>query len=449
MKDQDDQSAAPAPKDLATLLRDRYQGYAYSYPHKSAYAPFPTPIALRELWAGEDLARIFLYIHLPFCEMRCGFCNLFTTANPKRAFVRQFLDALQREADVVADQLGDVQAAQFAIGGGTPTYLEPEDLAMVLDTASRHFKADPRRIPTSIETSPKTATPERLALLVGRGAERVSIGVQSFIASETRAMGRPQSTAELERALTNIRDARAPRLNVDLIYGAANQTESTWRESLRRALDWSPEEIFLYPLYVRPRTGLDGRSVVWDEHRTKLYRVGRDFLCSNGYRQISMRRFERSALPSASSDYGCQEDGMLGLGAGARSYTRAVHYSSDYAVSRRGVLSVINRYSGQTDQSFLWANHGVMLSEEERRRRYILKSVLRVDGLDLQRFQELFGISAFDAAPELSTLSACGAFFESRERLSPTAHGLEWSDAIGPFLYSASTRRRFEGFIPA
>src|SRR5205085_12428903 len=98
---------------------------------------------------------------------------------------------------------------------------------------------------------------------------------------------------------------------------------ASWRE----ALHWDPEELYLYPLYIRPQTGLGRRNGDGVEHRTDLYRLGRDLLLSQGYRQASLRCFRKpsTALPT---NYGCQRDGMIGLGCGARSYTRELHYGS-------------------------------------------------------------------------------------------------------------------------
>ena len=112
-------------------------------------------------------------------------------------------------------------------------------------------------MPLSVETSPATATPDRLAVLAAHGVHRVSIGVQSFLDAEAHAAGRPQRRAEVERGAGRASaTAGFPVLNLDLIYGIPGQTPQTWRDSLRAALAWQPEELYLYPLYVRPLTGL-------------------------------------------------------------------------------------------------------------------------------------------------------------------------------------------------
>jgi oxygen-independent coproporphyrinogen III oxidase len=420
-----------------------YQDYAYGYPHKTAYRTLSPPISLKEAWAGERGARGFLYVHIPFCGMRCGFCNLFTTANPGENGVDAFLGALAREADAAADTVDDVTFVQMAIGGGTPTFLPPRALDDLIGALSARFGVDPHTVPAAIETSPDTLTRAHLDVLSARGFERISIGVQSFIEDETRAMGRPQKPALVNTALSLIRDYRFSRLNIDLIYGAANQTRASWRESLMQALAWAPEEIYLYPLYVRRRTGLDGRVSVEDAHRLDLYRVGRDILCAHGYTQVSMRAFRRQGIDDSAPEFVCQEDCVLGLGAGARSYTRDLHYASDFAVSRAGVNAVLAAYTAQSADDFGFARHGIAVNAEERQRRFVLKSILRQDGLDMARFRALYGDGVATRAP-LQKLTALGLLAAHGGRLRPTETGLEHSDAIAPLFYSADVRARMQ-----
>lgn len=428
----------PDPSELGPL----YQDYAYGYPHKSAYRRFSPRRKLAELWRGEARDRLFLYAHIPFCEMRCGFCNLFTAANPKQDAQEAYCDALAREIAAVRAEIEPGQPVQMALGGGTPTLLDVRLLGRLFDMLASELSADPALIPAVIETSPATATPERLRLIAERGFSRISIGVQSFLAAETRELGRPQDPAHVRRALEAIRKHCTARLNIDLIYGAACQTPQSWHHSIREALIWRPEEIFLYPLYIRTRTGLDGRSSVEDEHRRQLYREGRDVLLGSGYRQLSMRAFHRidASRGDATNEFSCQEDGVIGLGTGARSYTGRAHYSSRYAVSRRGVLGIVDDYCQRDAESFRFADHGIMLDRDEAMRRYLLKSILRSDGLDLNRFHEVFANRAEDSFSEIARLVAMGLLDHSEAWLRPTAAGLEHSDAIPPLFYSPRVR---------
>ncbi|HEX4817254.1 MAG TPA: radical SAM protein, partial [Nonomuraea sp.] len=152
-----------------------YEGYVYAYPHKTAYRPLEPRPALKEVWAGERPGA--LYVHIPFCEMRCGFCNLFTRTGAPEELVTAYLDALARQAAQVRDAVETNGFATAAFGGGTPTYLSAGELTRLFDLTERAMGVDLAAIPLSVETSPATATPDRLSVLVERGTSRVSIGV--------------------------------------------------------------------------------------------------------------------------------------------------------------------------------------------------------------------------------------------------------------------------------
>lgn len=433
----------PESANLSQLLpAGPYQSYTYSYPHKTAYRPLQPPMPLREAWAQEDKNRLFLYLHIPFCEMRCGFCNLFTTVGAPKSLEGAFLDAVERQAEAVGEALGEATFSRMALGGGTPTYLEVGELERVFDLLEGKFGASAAHIPCSVETSPATATPERLQVLSGRGVQRVSIGIQSFVESEVRSVGRSQRNAEVQTALENIRAAQIPVLNLDLIYGLAHQTPETWLFSLEQALEWSPEELFLYPLYVRPLTGIGRLGRSWDDERLELYRLGREFLLSNGYTQTSMRRFQKASLPlNSEPEYTCQLDGMVGLGCGARSYTRHLHYSSEYAVGAVGVREILTDFVGRSRADFATITHGFSLNDDERRRRYLLQSLLHIAGLNAGAYAAEFGTQPQADFPELAELEAAGLAEWQGETLRLTPAGLEQSDALGPWFYSAAVQR--------
>jgi coproporphyrinogen III oxidase-like Fe-S oxidoreductase len=461
-----------------------YQDYLYAYPHKTAYRPLRPRPGLREVWAGERSDALFLYLHLPFCEHRCGFCNLFTRANPPAEQVGAYLAQLARQADRVADALGGgANYAQVAIGGGTPTYLTAGELSALFDLVAR-FGARLGSVPMAVETSPATATADRIAVLAERGTSRVSIGVQSFIDAEARAVGRPQRRAEVEAALATIRSYPLPVLNIDLIYGIPGQTERSWRSSLAAALHWQPEELFLYPLYVRPLTGLrrratgggmgagssgagdsgggqtggsseGGRDPGWDAQRLVLYRIGREMLLAAGYRQLSLRHFRRAgpaldAVPDSdaapATEYSCQDDGMVGLGCGARSYTAGLHYSFDYAVGVRQVRGIIDDYLRRPAGDFEVAEVGFRLDDAERRRRWLVKSLLRADGFRPADYRDRFGSAVEEDFAELAELTGRGWLDAGSELLRLTEAGLERSDAIGPWLVSGPVRAAMAGY---
>jgi oxygen-independent coproporphyrinogen III oxidase len=433
---------------IQLLTGSPYQSYTYAYPHKTAYRSLEPAVALQDVWQSEARDALFLYIHIPFCEMRCGFCNLFTTVNAPESLERAYLQTLERQALRVREALGDAKFARFAIGGGTPTYLEPADLERLFVIAQKIYGLDLALTPTSVETSPATATADRLEVLKNYGVDRVSIGVQSFIETEVHSVGRSQDNPQVFEALKTIRNAGIPILNIDLIYGLAFQTPAAWLESLNTALEWQPEELFLYPLYVRPKTGLGNSKRSWDDQRLELYRLGRDFLSSNGYEQVSMRMFRRKTAPqnSSSINYDCQNDGMVGLGCGARSYTQNLHYSSEYAVGQTGVREILHDFVQRSDASFDLASHGFALDLLEQQRRFSIQSLLQVSGLDLSFYRSRFQSDVFQDLPQLLELVADDLATQNQDSLKLTATGLERSDAIGPWLYSSHAQQLMQGY---
>jgi oxygen-independent coproporphyrinogen-3 oxidase len=423
-----------------------YQQYLYSYPHKTAYRGLVPARSLEEVWAGEDRRALLLYVHVPFCEKRCGFCNLFTAANPTDAVVNLWLEALEREAAVVRAAVGAAGYARAAVGGGTPSFLSVAQLERVFSVMADVMGARLGEIPLSVEVSCESATPEKLELFAQRGVDRVSIGVQSFVESETRALLRPQAPAEVHAALAAIRESGVATLNLDLIYGIPGQTVASWEASLGEALLWRPEELYLYPLYVRPLTALSQAAHLWDDERLGLYRAGRALLLAQGYQQVSMRMFRRGGqVDAAGPAYRCQEDGMVGLGPGARSYTRALHYSQEWAVASRAVRGIIAAYGARGAADFAVASHGFVLDLDEQQRRDAILSVL-ADGLDEGTWRARFGTAPLEAVPELGALLSAGLLEHHQGRLRLTAAGLERSDAVGPYLHSARVDALMRGW---
>ncbi|MFD0313320.1 STM4012 family radical SAM protein [Streptomyces flavalbus] len=446
-------TTAAAPRTLSP-----YQQYVYAYPHKTAYRPLPREAAdLREMWAGEPKDALSLYFHIPFCEVRCGFCNLFTRIGAPDGLTTAYLDALERQATAVREALGEgARFANAAFGGGTPTFLTAAELERLCDLAEHGLGADLRAVPVSVEASPATATADRLAVLAGRGTTRLSLGVQSFVDSEARTAVRPQRRADVEAALARIRDAGFPVLNIDLIYGIAGQTADTWRTSLDAALAWRPEELYLYPLYVRPLTGLDRHrggttaDADWDEQRLRLYREGRDHLLAHGYEQVSMRMFRRADAPdSGGEDYSCQSDGMIGLGCGARSYTSRLHYSFDYAVDMRRIRGIVDDYTARSAEEFRHADFGWRMTADESRRRHLLQSLLQAEGMAVADYRARFGTAPeADFGRELAGFAARG-WLDDRaapDLLRLTPEGLAHSDALGPELFSPAVRERMAAY---
>ncbi|MDR6719620.1 STM4012 family radical SAM protein [Paenibacillus sp. 2003] len=446
------QSGSNIATGLSEVLAFPYRSYLYSYPHKTAYRELDPPLPLGTLWERENTDTYFLYMHIPFCAARCGFCNLFTLPDRRDDTHERYVDALERQAKQWAPITSRRPYSRFAIGGGTPTLLNEVQLNRLFDIAEHVMGLDPAQASISVETSPDTVTDAKLAIMKERSVDRISMGIQSFIEAEASAIYRPQKPQEVERALEKLTRYDFPLLNLDLIYGLPGQTVESWIYSLERVLAYEPGEIFIYPLYTRENTIVKPDDIrrQGPDIRMELYIAARETLKSKGYVQYSMRRFAKEQSSSkALLPYSCQEEGMVGLGCGARSYTSEVHYASKYGVSYKATQSIIADYVAT--ERYDVADYGIVLSREEQRRRFILKALLHREGLTLSDYQQRFGTDVMSDYVWLAELLTEGmAELESGEGkqvLRLTEEGLGYSDAIGDWLISAEIREQMEGFV--
>lgn len=410
----------------------RYTDYMYSYPHKTAYRPFPHPVALAPYLEALNAkgCRASLYFHLPFCHSKCGYCNLFSLSAHTDQLVDAYLRTLERQALQLAPMTQGLTFDGFAVGGGTPLLLEPDKLGRLFRIASI-FGVRPADVFTSVETSPEYADELRLGILKEAGTARVSIGIQSFLDGELRALGRQPRRADIYPALERIGQAGFPIFNIDLIYGIKGQTRDSFLLSLREALRFSPNELFVYPLYVRYGTGIQERED--DDTSYKLYLTARDYLSEHGFRQTSMRRFVRHA----EEGHSCGDEVMLSCGAGGRSYLGPLHYATRYAVHPGRIREIIDQYLQTED--FTMADNGFILSPDEQARRYIIKNLLYHTGIDKHACYVRHGVRLEDY-PQMQMLADRHWVEDVDGHIRLTDEGMGYSDYIGQLFISPAVR---------
>ena len=444
-----------SPLALSALLHETpYQSYSYSYPHKSAYANLEQAVELTEAWKDEDQSALFSYIHIPFCEFRCGFCNLFTISAPPSDLQQRYVDTLINQIKTTRESLPVAKFARFAMGGGTPSYLSRDQLEQILLAVQDSLNIDLSSIPACVEISPDTINRDKLTVLKAFHVDRISMGVQSFVENETLSLCRPQNNQHVFAAIELLRKLEFPIINLDLIYGIDGQSIDSWMHSVRTAAALNVEELYLYPLYVRPLTGLHKIGLKFapshpstDDLRPSMYVAARDYLLDKGYQQISMRMFRAPHVNNPEGPiYSCQNDGMLGLGSGARSYTKRLHYSGRYSVTRKSSRSIVNEYCENIASNFRRIEYGFILNGEEQRRRYVIQSLLLVEGLDKKAYLHRFGTSPTQDLPQLQQLLKLGLAKEERQLFCLTNEGIARSDSIGPWLASSNVQQRMRQF---
>ena len=198
-----------------------------------------------------------LYIHVPFCARRCSYCD-FSIAVRKRVPSRRFAEAVLTEWRGVQDDPGwdaspELQTVYF--GGGTPSRLEPADLAAILDgvRADRRLAADAE---VTLEANPDDVTPAAAASWRAAGIARVSLGVQSFAPGVLAWMHRTHTADQARAAVRTLRDAGFTDLSLDLIYGLPPEVPRNWEADLDEALALEPDHLSCYGLTVEAHTPL-------------------------------------------------------------------------------------------------------------------------------------------------------------------------------------------------
>ncbi|MCM1028456.1 MAG: radical SAM family heme chaperone HemW [Pseudoflavonifractor sp.] len=279
-----------------------------------------------------------LYIHIPFCRSRCSYCDFYSVAS-RSMDARGYVDALLAELDA---RKGDypVPFDTIYIGGGTPTMLPPEELTRLI----RATVAEAREgAEVTVEANPDDITDEIARSLIEAGANRVSMGVQSLVDSELKAISRRHDAAGAVRAVEHLREAGIDNISLDLMYGLPGQTIETFAQSVEGIIALNPEHISAYLLSYEPGTRLTkdleaGKIEEYDDKEAeKYYRHLCRAMDEAGYEHYEISNFARPGYWSRhNSSYWDPALPYLGLGAGAHSY--------DGRSRRRANRASVSRY---------------------------------------------------------------------------------------------------------
>ena len=253
-----------------------------------------------------------LYVHLPFCAHRCGYCD-FVTVVGREGQHGAYVDALLRELELERGHLADEVETIF-LGGGTPTFTALPELVRLLE-------ALPAAEEVTVEANPETVTPEVAAALRAAGVTRVSLGAQSFRPELLRVLERAARPDDVRRACARLRDAGFDNLSLDLIYGIPGQTVADLEADLTDALALEPEHFSCYELEAKPGTRF---THAWGEELARQADAMEDYfervvarLTAAGYRWYETANFCRGDRRSRHNlAYWLGRD-YLGLGVGA------------------------------------------------------------------------------------------------------------------------------------
>jgi putative oxygen-independent coproporphyrinogen III oxidase len=268
--------------------------------------------------------RAGLYIHIPFCLTRCGYCDFNTYAGLDHLRA-PYTEVLTLEADLQAAAWEGVEFASVFFGGGTPTMLPAPKLVKLLDHLRARFPIA-RDAEITTEANPDTVDVESLSTLRRAGVTRLSVGAQSFDPRVLVALERIHQPEAVRRGFAAARVAGFDDVNLDLIYGAGGETLDSWRRTLEQAIGLEPEHVSAYALTIEPATTL-GRKVAAGlvpepdpDLQADMYDLACELLAGAGYEHYEVSNWAKPGHRCLHNLGYWEDRPYLGLGAGAHSY---------------------------------------------------------------------------------------------------------------------------------
>ncbi len=265
----------------------------------------------------------FLYVHIPFCIRKCVYCD-FLSVPYDETFALAYVDALCKELEIRRDFAGTIKAVY--IGGGTPSLL-PENASRKLFLCLRNNFDISDDVEISVEANPGTLTESKISALLSLGANRFSVGVQSFDDAELKTLGRVHNFSDALRAVELLRKNGSENISIDLMYGIPGQTAESWKETLSTAVGLPPHHISAYELTPEKGTqlyrSLELRTVEMPEEDTviDMYNHAIDYLAACGYGQYEISNFALSGFECGHNLNYWNRGEYIGAGAGAHSFS--------------------------------------------------------------------------------------------------------------------------------
>jgi len=343
-----------------------------------------------------------IYIHIPFCERKCTYCN-FNTTDFFKPLSARYIDAVAREITFWGHHLAHPSGNRFPvdtiyIGGGTPSIVDAEQLALVIETCREAFDVAPDSEVT-IEINPATLSREKADRWLSAGINRASVGVQSFIDDELVALSRTHTSDDARRTIDLLRETGFQNISLDLIAGLPGQDLASWEFNLGEALAINPEHLSLYMLDLKEGTQLYAqlkrghRPQPDDDLAAEMYRLISGATQDAGYEHYEISNFARvdsrqsatgiSPFRSRHNSKYWTGAAYYGIGCGAHSYDLSARW-----VNVAKTETYIERIDAQGNA----ISERNELSEEDRAAEALFMGLRLSEGIDLTAFRSEYGV---------------------------------------------------------
>lgn len=355
-----------------------------------------------------------LYIHVPFCAGKCDYCAFYSVPDPRASDIATYLQRLDAECAASAPHCGTLQSV--FIGGGTPSLLSAPHLSQLFRSVARIPRAVDAEL--TVECNPHSLDAPRLDAMAAGGANRISLGVQTWDPALRSVLGRHTPLRSPQCALQQARAAGIQRINCDLIYAIPGQTIEGWGEDLKRTCDLGVESLSAYALTVEEGTHLAGR--LDDEHRhdigAAMWELAEEVLKPYGLHRYEVSNFAKTGAECRHNQAVWHGEPYRGCGPAACSFDGT------------------DRFANPADLTAWLDGHPAAVDSlpPERRAREILAFGLRtVRGWTVAEFAEITGFDPGDLAGNaLQTLVRQGLVASCRDLIRPTRRGLLFADTV-------------------
>jgi len=338
-----------------------------------------------------------LYLHIPFCEHKCIYCDFYSIAPDEDrsdggALQEMFTERLLTEIRLRKQETGPVgMVSTVFFGGGTPSLLTEREAMSILEALHAAYDIAPDAEVT-LEANPGTVSLSRLRAFRSMGFNRVSFGVQSFQEEELRFLTRIHTAGQAEKSVREAREAGFDNLSIDLMFSLPGQTPEKWIDNLGRAMRLNPDHLSCYSLTVEQNTPL-ARMVSSGQVQTldcqtdaDLYERTIDLLGENGYEQYEVSNFAKAGRRSRHNLNYWKHGEYIGFGPSAHSYRGGRRW---WNIAN---LSTYTAMLGKQDLPVAGSEQlttGQMMTE-------LVFLGLRSDGVDLEQYRRRFGTSFLD-----------------------------------------------------
>ncbi len=365
-----------------------------------------------------------LYIHIPYCVKKCPYCGFYSTGYSRKSS-DEFIDALRRESAGYHDDCGKLVFQSVYIGGGTPTVLSLGQIKRIGEIIANHFPLD-ASAEFTVEANPNTVSSRKLAAWRAIGANRISLGVQSFSDDVLCVLGRLHTAEQAKSALRLARNTGFQNIGMDLIYGVPGQTMPQWKTTLETAVLCRPEHLSVYSLSIDDGSLFKqeveaGRFTAPDDDlAADMYECAAEMLSCAGYRRYEISNFSLPGFECRHNLNYWERGEYLGLGPAAWSFLRGRRYHN---------IADISEYAKRLLSGASAVADSEITLEEQASRETLLLSLRTMKGLDLDRYRREYGPSLSERLETaMAPLREAGLIYVQDGRLMLSERGIMLSN---------------------